>query len=230
MIKQNSAPMALSSTEAGFTLLEVMIALAILALMSLAIFYSTDQLLRSKEDTEIRDEKEHAISLALNRIADDLSMAYTVKNAELLGQDFDGEIAFKGSEERINFAAFANQPYLRNVRESDSAEIGYYLEPMPEDPKKYNLMRRQSAEVDRDVEVGGRFYVLMEDVEKLTFQYWDDKSEEWKKNWDSTSIDFANKLPRAVKVEIEVMMPDEEEKKTFSVVAPIRLHQGALLF
>lgn len=229
-----SSKRSMSSTtvlsNGGFTLLEVMIALSILAMMSMAIFYSTNQLLFSKDQTEIRDEREHAISLALNRMTEDLSMAYLVKNVDLLGPNFEGEITFKGSEDRVDFASFSNQRYLKNVRESDSSEIGYYLEPMPEDPKKYNLMRRQATEVDREVQTGGRAYVLMENVEKLTFQYLGDKSDEWKKNWDSESIDFANKLPRAVKIEIELTMPDEEEKTVFSSIALIRLHQGALLF
>lgn len=218
------------ASSAGFTLLEVMIALAILAMMSLAVFLSTNQLLSSKEQTEARDEREHEISLALSRMSDDLGMAYALKSPELLGSDFDGQIAFKGGEERVDFATFGNQRYLQDARESDSSEVGYYLEADPEDPKRYNLMRRQSAQVDRDVQLGGRAYVLMEDVEKLRFEYLDEKADEWKKSWDSESPDASNRLPRAVKIEIEAALPDEEEKTVFTAIAPIRLNQAPIAF
>ena len=72
----------------GFTLLEVMIALGILAAMALAMFVATQQTLNSKQSTEDRDDANHSIVQALNRMSDDLDMAVIVKSKDLLGPNF----------------------------------------------------------------------------------------------------------------------------------------------
>src|SRR5262245_57551666 len=99
------------TTQSGFTLLEVMIALGILTAMALAMFVATQQTLNSKQSTEERDEANHSIVQALNRIAADLDMAVMVKSKDVLGQNFDGEYAFEGGEERLDFVSFSHQRF-----------------------------------------------------------------------------------------------------------------------
>ncbi len=215
---------------AGFTLLEVLIALAILAAMSLAIFGVTSQTLNSKGDTEDRDDIIHAMTLALGKISDDLNMAYIVKSKDLLGQDFDGEVYFQGTEERVDFVSFSHSRYLKNSKESDSAELSYYTVPMPDDPNKRVLMRREATQIDKNLQEGGVALPLVEGVESVRFEYYDPKEKAWKKNWDTKSVDFADKLPAAVKISIEVLMPEGEEKRVFTTLAPIELRKGSLAF
>ncbi|MFO1462565.1 MAG: type II secretion system protein GspJ [bacterium] len=209
--------------QSGFTLLEVMIALAILAAMALAMFVATQQTLNSKQSTEDRDDANHAIVQALNRMAADLDMAVIVKGKELLGADFDGEYAMEGSEERLDFVAFSHQRFISGAKESDLAEISYFLVPMPDEPDKHILMRRESTKIDKNLQEGGVAFPLLENVETLRFEYLDPKSGEFKKTWDSKSIDFNNQLPQAVKITIEAVLPDEEQKSSFATIAPIQL-------
>jgi len=210
--------------KSGFTLLEVMIALAILSAMALAMFMATQQTLNSKQSTEDRDDSTHAIVQALNRMSDDLDMAVIVKSKDLLGADFDGEYAFEGTEERLDFVTFSHQRFVSGSKESDVAEVSYYLVPMPDEPDKRVLMRRESTKVDKNLQEGGTAFPLLENVESLRFEYLDPKGEgEFKKAWDSKSIDFNNQLPQAVKITIEAVLPEEEQKSVFSTVAPVRL-------
>jgi len=207
----------------GFTLLEVMIALGILAAMALAMFVATQQTLNSKQSTEDRDDANHSIVQALNRMSDDLDMAVIVKSKDLLGPNFDGEYAFEGTEERLDFVSFSHQRFIADSKESDIAEISYYLAPMPDDPGKLMLMRREATKVDKNLQEGGTAYTLLDGVESLRFEYLDQKSGEFKKTWDSKSIDFNNQLPQAVKITIEAILPDTEDKTAFSTIAPVEL-------
>lgn len=215
---------------AGFTLLEVMIALSILAAISLAIFGVTSQTLNSKTSTEERDELNHSATLALGKMADDLNMAYIVNSKDLLGQDFDGDLGFQGTEDRVDFVSFSHLRYLQDAKESESVEISYYLVPMPEESGKRILMRRESTQIDKNLQEGGASLPLLEGIDSLKVEYYDEKSKEWKKNWDSRSVDFAGKLPAAVRVTIELTRSDEEEKTPFTTMIPIELYRGAITF
>ena len=209
--------------EGGFTLIEVMVAVTILAGMALAMFGASSQMLRSKDIVEDRDEKSHSVSFALNKMAEDLNAAYIVKSKDLLGTKFEGEVSFEGKEERLDFVCFNHLRYIRNAKEADSAEVSYYLISDEENPDLRILMRRESPSVDNDRQAGGKAYPLLEGVRSIRFEYLPGKSDEYKSVWDTTSVDSGNILPRAVKISLEVMMPEEENPRQFTTLAPIRL-------
>jgi type II secretion system protein J len=210
-------------TEIGFTLIEVMIAVAILAGMALAMFGASSQILNSKDVIEERDERGHSVSFALNRMSEDLNSAYILKSADFLGTKFGGEISFKGKEDRLDFVNFNHLRFIQGAKESDSMEVSYYLSPDPDDPDSRTLMRRESTVVDKDQEAGGRAFAMLPGVKSMRFQYLPADSEEFKAAWDTTSVDAGNKLPRAVKITLEVRMPEETEVRTYTTLAPIQM-------
>jgi type II secretion system protein J len=209
--------------KSGFTLIEVMIAVTILAGMALAMFGASSQILNSKDLVEERDERNHSVSFALTRMAEDFSSAYIIKSADMLGTKFEGEVAFKGKEDRVDFVNFNHLRFIQDAKEADSMEVGYYLAPDPDDPDLRILMRRESTVVDKDTGSGGQSFAMLEGVKTLRFQYLPADSDEFKAVWDTTSVEAGNKMPRAVKIFLEVRMPEEEEVRTFTTLAPIQL-------
>lgn len=209
----------------GFTLLEVMIAMAILAAMALAMFVATQQTLNSKADTEGRDDANHAVVQAMGRIAGDLEMAIMVRSKDLLGATYDGEYGLEGQEQRIDFVTMSHARFLADSKESEISEVSYYLAPMPDEPNMQVLMRREATTVDKNSQQGGIAYPILENVQSLRFEYLDAKSDEYKKIWDSKSIESNNRMPQAVKITIETQMPDDEEKSTFTTLAPIQMKE-----
>lgn len=224
----NFKPSFSKGNEGGFTLIEVLIAVTILAAISLAMYGATTQMLSSKELVEGRDETQHAITYALEKMADDISMAYILRSPDMLGNKFDGEVAFEGGEDRLDFVSFSHLRYLKGAKESDSSEISYYLAPDPENSDAQALMRRESTTIDKNFQEGGRAYPLLEGVRSLRFEYLPAPTEEWKRVWDSKSLSTGNKLPRAVKIELEMQLPDEEAPKTYSTISLIRLRDPLL--
>ncbi len=211
--------------QSGFTLLEVMIAVTILAAISLGLFGATTQVLSSKDLVESRDEVQHSVTFALNRMAQDLGMAYFTKSPELLGAKFEGEISFLGTENRLDFVSLSHLRYLKNVPEGESIEVSYYLVPSSEGGDRMVLMRRQATEIDRQGQEGGTAYPLLDGVRSIDFKYLPVNNDEWKTTWDTRSVDAQNTLPRAVQISLEVYFPEEEEPRIFTWTAPIRLRK-----
>jgi general secretion pathway protein J len=217
--------METKARQTGFTLLEVMIAMAILAAMALALFVATNQVLNSKANTEGRDDATHAVVQAMGRISGDLEMAVMIKSKDLLGATFDGEYALEGQEQRLDFVTMSHSRFLADSKESEISEVSYYLTPMPDDPNLQILMRREATSVDKNLQQGGIAYPILENVQSLRFEYLDFKSDEYKKVWDSKSMDSNNRLPQAVKITVETLLPDDEEKSTFTTLAPIQMKE-----
>lgn len=207
----------------GFTLIEVMIAMAILAVMAVLLFTSMSQTLNSKDDVEKKDELGHSANLALNKMSLDLQMAFLLNGPEFLGSDGKMKTAFIGKEDRVDFPSLSHVRYFKDVKEADYAELGYYIEEDKEDTSKKLLMRRESKGIDDKPQEGGKGEMMVEGVKEFHLEYYDPTKKEWLKNWDSTQVDFSNRLPRAVKIELKVQDPNMEEPYFFSTIVDLKL-------
>lgn len=202
----------------GLSLLEVVIALALLAVMSLTIYSGASRTLSQQERATDQAERLQGATMALSRLSRDLKTAYIVKSNDMLGARFEGEITFLGKENRLDFVSFSNLRYIRDAKESDSLELSYFLESDPNNEEAYILMRRQSKLIDSDLQEGGRNYPLLYGVKTLQFEYLPINSEEWVKEWDAFSLKGNNQIPRAIKVVIEMFYPNDEATTEFSII------------
>jgi len=214
----------------GFTLLEVMIAMTILAVMSMLLYTSMSQTITGKEETQKKDTVNHMVSLAFTKMANDLQMSFLLPGPEFLGTEGFRKTVFKGTEERMDFPSFSHVRYFKDVPETDFGEVGYSLEESKEEEGGKILMRRESKVLDDKPEEGGTLDPLVERVKELRFEYYDPKKKEWQKSWDSSQLENANQLPRAVKIEIKVEDPTSEEPLTFTTIAEVKLHGAPINF
>lgn len=224
--------------QKGFTLLEVLIGTAVLSMMVFMIWQVSSTNLNAVERTEKRDEVFQMGRLALERMAEDINMAFLVTNSEFLGVTKDGskvETAFigddKGNFDSLDFDSLSHYRMFRYVKESDQAEIGYYVEQDTENPEAYRLMRRENPFLTNDVTEGGKAYPLAEGITEFQLEFYDGRANDWTKNWNSKEVDQKDKLPRAVKITISFPDPaDEEEKISFSTIAFIGLWKYPIEF
>lgn len=212
--------------EAGFTMLEVLVSVAIIAGMMTMIWGAFSLTVRSKRRAEEIEERYHQIRLAMNRMAREISMAYLSKN------DQPGAIKprtqFAGqrnsSVDELLFSGLAHVRLRENARECDQSLIRYYGAPDPDDRSVTNLMRRETRRlgVERPGEDGAA-YIMLEDVEDLHFAFFDDQANEWKETWNTTSADGQpDRLPSKVRIELTVR--DEQGKEiTFKTATRIFL-------
>jgi general secretion pathway protein J len=190
---------------AGFTLIEVLISIAILAAITAMLFGAFSALKRSKDGLGRLQDRQREGRLAMARITRELQSAFisahTPLNQALLVQKtlFKGQRGSPG--DRVDFTAFANRRLDRNAHVSDQCELSYYGSPSPDDATITDLVRRIDTELDLEPDKGGRVEVLATDIDLFDLQYLDAQTGEWQESWDtSQSTGQPDRLPLQVRV------------------------------
>lgn len=186
-------------SEGGFTLIEVLVSAAILAILATLVsltFESTFRMIRASEDTH---DREHQARICLALITQDLMMArlqrrfpWSTRNGELDGQPSD----------LVAFVSASHIRYRPNASEADLTRVLY------------------TREGDRLVRISLRniFGVLpaaLERVEVATgvvsfnIRYYDSASASWVDEWEGRS---RKNLPRAVMIELTLLNTRKEPR------------------
>jgi general secretion pathway protein J len=165
------------------TMIEVMVAVAVLAMVAVLIHGVIDSLARGKKGEGMRAERVHEGREGMQRIVRDLSSAYLSLHMPTNQALITSKTAFVGRNsspfDRIDFAAFAHKRTDRDAHESDQAEVGYYASPDPDVPDKMDLVRREQTPLDIDPLKGGIADVVAEDIEEFDLKYLDPLSGQW---------------------------------------------------
>ena len=225
--------------KGGFTLIEVMVAVVILAMITLLIWQSSAVTIVTKDRFEKEDDLMHEMTLTLNRIADDLSMAFILApTSEFIGKSPSGEVLTKtefvgqdqGDQDKLTFNTFSNVRYIKDTKQSDQSEISYFVEPQEDNPGLFNLLKRQSSPLDSLPEEGGKTLIMMEGIKSFNLRYYSEGLNDWIAEWNSTSLENPHKMPKAVEIVITVPYPseelEEEEILTFRTVAFLEMAPG----
>ncbi len=198
-------------TPRGFTLVEVMIAVGITAILGVMVLGAFQRAYAARELVEGQDERFASARVALSRMARELSEAY-------LSDHYDRKryreppTVFRGKDggdrDDLLFTTMSHARLARDVKESDQSVVEYTVEPDPEHAGENALFRRERARIDENPDRGGSKSVVCEHVKTFDVQYWDWKRQEWAREWVSSSVDHANMLPTRVKVRLGLGMAD----------------------
>ena len=171
----------------GFTLIEVLIAIAIFALLMIAVYETFDQSIRSYQTVEHSRELNETARLILDRIGDDLQAAAIFNdNPDMVLVGEDGTGARGQPADRLVFSTLNHLPLDPNAPESDLAEVEYQIRPDPE-TREPLLVRREKAYLDDDHEQGGVLTILSSRVTGLNFRYFDG-TEALQERWDARAL------------------------------------------
>lgn len=185
----------------GFTLLEVMIAAAILAVIMAVVYGSFSGSLKTMEVAEQSGEAYRKARIILSRIVQEISCAYLPS-----GQDLsDINYAFIGEDKEEDGLPrdtlhFISTSFPFKGKSRGLKEVGYYITLDPQTDEPTLVVREETAPNGRSDE-GGRSYGLGSGIWGLSFEYYDAEGREWKR-WDSTSPDHEWSLPRMVKISL----------------------------
>jgi general secretion pathway protein J len=202
---------ALRYANRGFTLLEIMIAIFIFAIIATTIFTSYSSLLSGNETADQGTASYEMAKNCLNRIIVDLeSIHLTLPPSYLppaLGEPPElyrivGEISdIQGvSFPRLRFASLAHLKKKKKM-EKGIAEIIYYIQ--ASDDGNYVLKRADNLYPYETFEEKSGDPVLCTNVKSLTFKYYDQDGTAYDL-WDSDDEDFGYSTPKSIDIHLEL--------------------------
>jgi general secretion pathway protein J len=216
----------------GVTLIEVMIGIAIIAIVGTMVYSAFSTTSRRKKRVEEDLDRHHEIAATLERMARELSMAYVSAQRPPSDSLWVFRTCFVGTDhgnaDRVDFTTFAHRRLVRNAHESDQAEVSYFVTRHPTISSRKVLARREQARPDEDPQRGGRVEILLDDVRGFDLEYLDPISREWVRTWNTLNMSAeVNRLPVQVKIRIDVPGPrSRSDVETFGTRAVLPLQYG----
>ncbi len=197
----------LRNRQKGFTLIEVIISVAILAVMTTSVYMILRNSLEVQEESSARASLAQMGRNAMEIMRSELSQAHLSEH-----QTEDWKTVFKAEDtdpiDEVYFVAKSHEKRYADVKECDLAEVHYTSESDRDGGAFRTLLHREAPVIDDDPERGGTVLAMAHNVRELELRYYDEKKEEWVEEWDSESSDYVNRLPRAVEIRLE--LEDEE--------------------
>jgi prepilin-type N-terminal cleavage/methylation domain-containing protein len=212
--KDGHQPELARRTMRGFSLLEVIISLAIITTLAVALTTMMRSSFDIREGLSENSRVNHRLAASMSKVVHDLMHAYVISEKEVLRTNNIDlriiktlfQIESSGSAEVLRMTTMSHVPRMKNANESDSTFVVYRLQENSENGRT-NLMRGESKRKPEDFRDDPKLRVLAENIKAFRIQAW--RGDDWMKDrWDSTRGDTKGMMPRMVKVEIE-SYPDE---------------------
>jgi prepilin-type N-terminal cleavage/methylation domain-containing protein len=222
------APKSFCLSDKGFTLLEVLLAFFIFAILFITISTSYSSSFKTINMTENRMELYRKAAIVLERISEDLQSSYiSVLPPNSFGKPA-GYTQFLGEDTDINgkdadtLSFFSRIPPLfSNEDETVSGQLISYSVIQGSEEDELVLLRSENPEfVDESEEREG--LILSDGLQAINFTYFDDG--ELHESWDSGSEEFGGRLPRMVSIALEFLNyenPEAPFKIMTSVALPV---------
>jgi prepilin-type N-terminal cleavage/methylation domain-containing protein len=204
--------------QAGMTLIEVLIAMAIVAFMMAMTWVTATSSGTAKKRFEHMQERNHEIRVAMATMARDISSAYLSGN-ERPSQDIPRTLFVAKSRSpvgELRFSSLGHRVLWAEANESEQTLIAYSAELDREDPSKTNLIRRESRRLSYEnwENEPAEVDILLRDIERVEFEYWNWRDNEWQEQWDTTKGDGEKgRLPERVRITLTVKNPRGDEIK-----------------
>lgn len=227
--------MRIAKDQRGMTLIEVLVALAILSMMTVSVWSSFSATTTAMDEVGKVQERYATVRSAMNRMTSEISMAYLSFNRPQFETRhftiFEGRSDF--GKDNLTFSNFAHLRMRMDANESDQAVIQYFVADDPEISDQQNLYRRETrrltGDLPEDLEAFEPAYVLLEDIDSLEFKYWEPTQQEWISEWHTTIRDAQpDRLPP--RVMITVGLKDEEGDEEFFTTQTTLLMQEKIDF
>lgn len=213
----------------GFTLIEVLLAIAITATVMITVGSTFHVLLNARDVVDDLSESTEAGPRILNLVERDLRGLWTFNvynNAVFRGRDMDiggrdaDRIDFLTTTDAVGYV-LDNQ---NTPRKPTLCEVGYWFKPNQRFRELFEMWRREDPMVDGDLITQGSFQLVHDRIKSFKVTYYDTLGYEAepKNEWDSSTEDA---LPARMKIEFTL----ERRRSSRNVVsdAEIEDFEGA---
>ena len=205
----------------GFTLLEVLLAVAVLGVVVAMLSLTLSGTLKVVDATEQQEELYHQAQITLRRITEDLTAAVPDQEAPFTGQknEVDGRRA-----DTLAFASLAHLILNPEKQRQGVAVIRYQLQTDTEDVRRLKLLRSDTQllpGVSGSRELGEEPpFLLANNLRSVRFlfsSHQGQKFDNWDEAMDADGQQGRRPLPAAVHCTLEFWLdPDTDKVQTFS--------------
>lgn len=201
----------------GFTLMEVVIAIAITSFIGVVIGVSFNTTIQNKDIIEGQAEHYRMLRAAMNRMVREIGAAYVSDryDSKRYRDAYDRPTNFVGKRDQLLFSTLSHQRLYGDAKESDQMIVEYQVKSSP-DPKakgRMDLVRREKALLEERMERGGTEDSLFEGAKKIEFQYWNSERKQWEDEWDTRRTERKSILPTRVKITLTAVDESGKEVK-----------------
>lgn len=197
-------------SDRGFTLLEVLVALALLVILSAALYGTYFSLMRGREIAVVKMEARRELSTTLDQLNRELSAAFYNTNNKRLHFVVEDRDFFGKPASTLDFT-FIAPPVGGTLPASDQVRAIYTA---GEKDKKLTLARQAQ---DLYMKVDSLPYPQMKELEGFLVECYD--GNEWVRTWDTV---LNSSLPKAVRVTLMV----KEGERTVHFSTSTKLWMG----
>jgi len=204
--------------SSGFTLIEMLVTLAIMSLVMMALQVSLQSTLLTHDDVALEIASVREGPKILDVIERDLRSlhSYNIKDKKVLRGETQRHAGLRG--DRIDF--LSNVDSVTRVKDPESSnsepkmvasdvnEVGYRLRAHPQSSDFMQLYRREDLFVDEEPLEGGRYELLHDRITRFEVSYQDQLGEdgEVEEEWN---MEERKKLPAAIIVDLELQAQPE---------------------
>jgi general secretion pathway protein J len=189
----------------GFTLIEMMLAIGVLALILTMLAGSFSAVAHSKVHAEGRlmvDREGRALLWQLTKeLRNAVQTPYQASNVALFG---NGHMGNGVPIDTITMSTFSGGHRRAITGMTPETIVTYDLTPNPDQPGWYVLQRSQQSGLLTN-SVTPQSTVLANNVLSLHFRYFD--GTKWDESWDSASLPRGRQLPFAVAIQVQMAAP-----------------------
>ena len=201
----------------GFTLMEIVIAVAITSFIGLGIGVAFNNTIKAKETIEKTAEHYRMLRTAMARMTREIGAAYVSDryDSKRYRDAFDRPTNFIGARDKLLFTSLAHQRLYADAKESDQMVVEYQVKTSTEKGvrNRNDLMRREKPLLEERMERGGSEDVLFEGAKKIEFQYWNSERKQWDDEWDTRRSDRKSILPTRVRITLFAVDENGKEVK-----------------
>ena len=211
--------MSRRTPQAGMTLLEVMIVIAILAVMMTLAWRTLANTSESKRVFEKYEERNHELRMALGRIVRDFEAAYLSRNEDTNAVHPRTLLIAKSASRvpEIRFSTLGHRVLWADANESEQTVISYLSHDDPEHSGVTDWVRREQRRLSTELPDSepADYDVLIHDIVSAKLEFWNWKNNEWQDHWDTTQADAQKGwLPSRVRITVTTKGTDDKEVKT----------------
>jgi prepilin-type N-terminal cleavage/methylation domain-containing protein len=189
----------------GFTLIEMMLAIGVLALILVMLASSFSTIAHSKVHAEGRlivDREGRALLWQLTKeLRNAVQTPYTASNVALFG---NGRMGNGSPIDTITMSTFSGGHRRAITALIPETIVTYNLTPNPDQQGWYMLQRSQQSGLLTNT-VAQQTTVLADNILSLHFRYFD--GQKWGESWDSSAQPRGTQLPIAVAIQIQMAAP-----------------------